>query len=68
VKRTGRSLRGGRIRSMHSRRATGSPTMASSMVFRVSASASPSRRASAATVARLRPFLVAPEDCPTALA
>jgi hypothetical protein len=50
-KDTGRSLRGGTIRSRQSRRAVVSPSFASSMALRVKAFASPSSSFSAATVA-----------------
>jgi hypothetical protein len=51
AKDTGRSLRGGTIRSRHSRWAVVSPSFASSMALRVKAFASPSSSFSAATVA-----------------
>jgi len=56
-KRTGLSFRGGAFRSRHRRSAVVSPESARSTAFLVSASASPSRRASAASVALCRaPF------------
>jgi Xaa-Pro dipeptidase len=58
-----RSFRGGTKRSMHIRSAVVSPAKPSSMAFRVKASASPSSRASAATVLRLRaPFGLAEQS------
>src|SRR3984893_17577765 len=54
AKETGRSLRGGRILSRQSRRATESPSFARSIAFRVSTSASPSSSASTASVVLLR--------------
>jgi len=57
AKVTGRSRLGGQSRSRHSRRATVSPLFAISIALRVMASASPSRRASIASVALFRaPF------------
>jgi len=61
---TWRSLRGGAIRSRHSRIAAMSPPFASSIAFRISSSASPSSNASSASVARLRRPLGLPAGFP----
>ena len=62
------SLRGGTMRSMHRRSAVVSPASASSTAFRTSLSASPSSRASAASVAlcpgALRPTGIALPERP----
>jgi hypothetical protein len=49
-KSTGRSFRGGAILSRHTRKAAKSPALASSIALRVKVSASPSSRASTASV------------------
>src|SRR5258705_9534401 len=64
LKRTGRSRRGGIIRSRHKRRAVPSPASAISTALRVSASASPSSSASAATVALCRAPIGRPAGLP----
>ena len=64
LKLTGRSRRGGKIRSRHSRIAVLSPASAISTTFRVSASASPSSSASAASVVRWRAPLGLPPGFP----
>src|SRR5262249_24381968 len=61
---TGRSFRGGAIRSRHSRSAARSPSFASSIALRVMVSASPSSRASTASVVLLRVPLSFPAGLP----
>src|SRR5262249_15888532 len=61
---TGRSFRGGAIRSRHSRSAARSPSFASSIALRVMVAASPSSRASTASVVLLRVPLSFPAGLP----
>ena len=64
VKLTGRSLRGGKIRSRQSRSAGMSPVRARSIAFCVNACACPSRRTSSANVVALREPLGRPLGLP----
>jgi tetratricopeptide (TPR) repeat protein len=63
-KSTGRSFRGGAIRSRHSRSAVRSPSFASSIALRVMVSASPSSSASTASVVLFRVPLSFPAGLP----